>query len=374
MEQESQNRNKKILMICAASKMVIHFRKDLIFKFISEGYSVSVAAFDDDYKKEIIDLGVEFYSLDNDNRTLNPFKLFSLEKKYLNLIKEISPDVVFTFMLKPNIFGVLAANKAGVTNIFSMVEGAGDVFIFNTIKWKLIRAVVCFLYRKSLKCCKKVFFINKDDKKEFIRRRLVKKDNAEVVHGIGVNLEEFEFSSIENFNTFLMTARLLKTKGVLEYCKAAKIVKEKYPEAIFNLVGGEATLTVLDIQDYIQDGTVNYIGEVDDVTPYLKDCSCFVLPSYREGLPMSTMEAEAMGKIIITSDTVGCRDTVVDGYNGYLVPAKDYKKLAEKMTYVLEHPADMLMMGENGRKFAEENFDREKINNRIFKIVTRYGE
>lgn len=156
---------------------------------------------------------------------------------------------------------------------------------------------------------------------------------------------------------------MIRSKGVLEYCKCARLVKEKYPDAQFDYLGHESELTLADIQEYIDDGSVNYLGAVKDVRPYLESCTCLMLPSYyREGLPMSIMEAEATGRGIITCNTVGCKDTVVDGYNGFIVPQKNYEAMAEKCIYLIEHPEEAARMGENSRRFAEERFDQKKIN------------
>lgn len=363
------SKQKKILFLCTTSQTVYNFRLSLIKFLQKSGYDVLVVTFDEDYKALLDEEGVKIYCIAEKNRSLNPFKILSLKKTYLSIIKEYSPDVVFTFMLKPNTFGVMAAKVAGVKNIYSMVEGAGDVFINNSLKWKIIRFVVCRLYKKAFKFSQKVFFLNNDDKKEFIGRKLVKESQSEIVRGIGVDLEKFAFKPLKNKRTFLMIARMLTTKGVLEYCKAARIVKQKYPDAVFNYLGAEGTVKLSDIQEYIDDGSVNYLGTTTDVRPYLEDCTSLLLPSYREGLPMSIMEAEAVGRAIIASDSVGCRDTVIDGYNGFLVEPKDDKSMAEKCIWLMENPAEAIRMGENSRKFAEENFDQKKINQRILDVV-----
>lgn len=353
---------KKILLICGTSQTVLNFRVGLIRALQAEDIEVSVITLDSVFKKEIVALNVDFYCVEDKNRSLNPFKILSLKNKYCKIIKEVKPDIVFTFMLKPNTFGVLAAKKAGVKNIYSMVEGAGDVFINNGLKWKFIRKVVCGLYKKAFKNSKKVFFLNNDDKAEFIQRKLVKKEQCEIIHGIGVDLEKFAYKPIKNHRTFLMVARMLKTKGVYEYCKCARIVKQKYPDAVFNYLGAEGTVTLADIKEYIDDGSINYLGTTTDVRPYLEDALLLLLSSYREGMPMSIMEAEAVGRGIITSNGVGCRDTVVDGYNGFIVPRGYYEQMAEKVIWCIEHPEEAEQMGKNARVFAEENFDEKKIN------------
>lgn len=359
----------KAFLLCVTSQSVLTFRRNLIQVLIEKGVDVHVCAFDDDYEARIEELGATFHCIEDKNRSLNPFKVLSLKNKYCKVIKEVKPDVVFTFMVKPNTFGVLAAKKAGVKKIFSMVEGAGDVFINDGLKWKIIRKGVCHLYKKAFRNSQKVFFLNKDDKAEFLRRKLVRETQCEIVHGIGVDLEKFADKPLKNHRTFLMVARMLKTKGVFEYCECARIVRRKYPDAVFNYLGAEGTVKLDDIREYIDDGSIVYLGTTDDVRPYYEDCAAYVLPSYREGMPMSVMEAEAVGRAIIATDVNGCRDTVVNEYNGFLVPRGDASALSEKIVYCIEHPEETELFGANSRKFAEENFDQKKINEVLTEII-----
>ena len=300
---------------------------------------------------------------------MNPFRILSLKNRYCKMIREICPDIVVTFMLKPNTFGVLAAKKAGVKSIYSMVEGAGDVFINGGLKWKAIRAVVCGLYRRAFRHSRKVFFLNNDDKAEFIQKRLVTSEQCEVIHGIGVDLDKFAYRPMKNRQTFLMVARMLRTKGVFEYCECARAVKKKYPQAVFNYLGGEGSVKVSDIREYIDDGSVCYLGTTDDVRPYYEEAFVYLLPSYREGMPMSVMEAESVGRAAIVTDVNGCRDAVQDGYNGFLVPLGDGEKLIEKVIWCIEHPEDTERMGKQARAYAEENFDQKEINKKILTVL-----
>lgn len=361
---------KKILLLCGPSNYILCFRSNLIKKLKSEGYNVSVIAFDEKFRADIEALGVTYYCVKSSNRSINLVGILSLERQYRKLIKKICPDIVFSFQLKQNTLGVLAAKKMGVKKIFSMVEGAGDVFINNSIKWKIIRTVVCKMYRKSFRNVNKVFFLNNDDKSEFIARKLVKEEQCEVIPGIGVDLDHFTYKPIRNYRTFLMVARMLKTKGIFEYCTCARMVKKKYPDAVFNYLGAEGTVKVADIQEYIDDGSINYLGTTKDVRPYLGKSTLFILPSYyREGLPMSIMEAEACGRGIITSNGVGCKDTVVNGYNGFLINPKEPEAIADKVIWCIEHPKETALMGQNSRKFAEEHFDQGKINQKILMVI-----
>ena len=251
-----------------------------------------------------------------------------------------------------------------------MVEGAGDVFDNRGLKWWLIRQYVCHGYKKSFKYSKKIFFLNETDLNEFVDRGLVKKEQCETVLGIGVDLDHFDERPIKNYDSFLMIARLLKTKGVFEYCEAAKIVKQKYPNAKFKLLGMPYTLSVDDLKEYIDSGIVEYLGVTKDVRPYIEDASVHVLPTYyREGLVVVNMEASSMGRAVISCDNIGTRETVKDGYSGFLVKTKDAQAVADKMIYFLENPDKVVEMGKNARKYAEKNFDHKIINEKICKII-----
>lgn len=358
----------KCILLVTKSETVLTFRQCLIRHLLQQGHTVGVVAYDADRRQEIEALGAAFYCVRQENRWLNPFAIVWYAQQIKRILKREKPDLVFTFQLKPNTFGVLASACAGVKRIYAMVEGAGDVFTYDTLKWKLIRLVSCTLYKVALRHTQTVFFLNGEDKQEFVTRRLVPEEKCRVIPGIGVDLERFACRPVTNQRTFLMVARMLKTKGVLEYCKCARLVRQKYPDARFCYLGAEGTVTVADIREYIDDGSVEYLGTTKDVRPYLEACTAFVLPSsYREGLPMSIMEAEATGRCVLTCDNVGCRDTVIDGYNGYLIPCGDYEALARKCIEVIEHPELALQMGANSRAFAEQKFDEKTINSTLLR-------
>lgn len=399
-----ENTKKKILMICNTSQNVFNFRLPLIKKMQAEGYEVSTITFDDKYADDLEKEGVKQYFISDKNRSVNPLKILSLKNKYSKIIQQIKPDIVFTFMLKPNVFGVPAAKKAGVKNIYAMVEGAGDAFINKSLKWKLVKFVETKLYKKAFKQAKKVFFLNNDDKSDFESLKLVSSEQSVVINGIGVDIDRFSAKPVsKKSNKFIMIARMLKTKGVLEYCECARLVKKSHPEAEFMYLGGEGTLKVADIQEYIDDGSVNYLGTAKDVRPFVEDSLALVLPSYREGMPMTIMEAESMGRAVITSNNVGCKDTVENGFNGFKVEIagnnKDVSKLkteansclkfetadanqqqtefvgvgglAQCCIKLLENKDLAVTLGKNARKFAEDKFDQAKINSQIFEITTK---
>jgi glycosyltransferase involved in cell wall biosynthesis len=167
-----------------------------------------------------------------------------------------------------------------------------------------------------------------------------------------------------------MIARMLRTKGVFEYCEAARAVKKKYPDAEFLYLGDEGGVTVSDIQPYIDEGSIRYLGTTHDVRSYIADCAVFVLPSYREGFPMSIMEAASVGRAILTYDSIGCKETVKDGYNGFMVERKSLQGLVDKMLYCIEHPDEVVRMGKNSREMAETAFDRRLVNRKVLDVLS----
>lgn len=365
----------KYFFVCNLSQNVVTFRQTLIRDLIAKGHEVAVAANDAIYKKEIEALGAVFYAVGGDNRSLNIFKTLSYKKQLRRLIRRENPDAVLTFQLKANTFGVFAAKKAGVKNVYAFVEGAGEAFVNRGLKWAVIRKVVCFLQKRSFKKCERVFFLNHDDEDEFLRLKLVRPERCEVLHGVGVDTDKFFDSPMRSKSSFLMVARMVKSKGVLEYFEAARLAKKKYPHARFAYVGAQDTMTLDDVKPYIDDGIVEYCGETDDVRPYYENCSVLVLPSYREGLPMSVLEAESMGRAVLATDVVGCREAVQDGYNGFLVQFGEgcAERLAERMAYFIEHPDVAEGMGKNGRALAEGVFDERLVNARVMQVIGATG-
>ena len=361
---------KSILLICSSSQNIYNFRIPLIEQLKEVGYQVYTLAFDSKFADNLKQKKINLETVDDDNRNVNPFSAILLKNKYFRIIRKINPDIVFTFMAKPNVFGVMSAKKANVKSIFSMVEGAGDPFYYKTIKWRLIKSIECYLYRKAFKHSKKVFFLNNDDKNEFSNLKLVREEQSELISGVGVDLDYFSFKPIKEKACFLMASRLLKTKGVMEYCECARRVKQVFPDAVFNLIGFEGDIKVSDIKEYISEGSINYLGFVKDVRERLEHTTVCILPSfYREGLPMSIMEAEAVGRPVITTDNVGCRDAVVDGYNGFLVKQKSIDALVEKCIYFIDNFDKVVDMGINARKYAEIKFNCKLINKKIIGII-----
>lgn len=236
--------------------------------------------------------------------------------------------------------------------------------------------IICGIgYKIAFKYNKKVIFQNKDDINEFVNRKYLKKEKCELVDGSGVNMERFKRNPLPDNDVFLMVSRILKQKGVREYFEAAKLVKQKYPDTKFLYVGAEdktqAALNLDEVrEEFLDTGIINYCGESNDVPSYIAKSSVFVLPSYyREGVPRTLLEALSMGRPIITTDTVGCRETVKDGINGYFVPIKDSKALAEKMIYLIEHREVLQKMSDASYEYCKKRFDVDIINKRMLEIM-----
>lgn len=284
------------------------------------------------------------------------------------------PHLVLTFQPKPNVYGIIAAAMAGVPRRFAVVEGLGFAFTpgEESLKKRVVRAVLKVLYRLSFSLAHKVFFLNPDDLNEFVSQGLVRKEKAVLLGGIGVPLEEWPPAPphLEPV-TFTLIARLLREKGVREFAEAARRIKGNYPEVRFLLIGpldtNPGAISKSEVRSWVEEGLLEWVPWTEDVRPYLRQTSVYVLPSYREGVPRSTQEAMAMARPVITTDAPGCRETVVPGVNGFLVPPRDAQALAEAMERFIHEPDLIVRMGQESRRLAEERFDARKVNERFLK-------
>lgn len=364
----------KILIIDNKTNNFSNFRKEFVLFLKEQGHEVSLVYGDDKFKHEIEQLGFKVYKTSFNNRSKNIFQILKYYRKLISIIKEEAPNKVITYQLKPNTFGVMAAHKAGVKEIYSMVEGLGDAFLHDSFTWKLIRKIVCILFKKSFKYVKKVFFLNEDDRNEFTDRKLIEPERTVIIDTLGINLKHFNYEPVKNYDVFLFAARLFRTKGIFEYCQAARIAKRQFPKAQFLILGYEGDVKIKDLEEFITDGSVTYLGYTTDIKQYYIDSSVVVLPSYREGGPLVILEGMAIGRPAITTDSKGgCRIRVIDGYNGYKVPVKDYELLAQRMIYFLENPSEIERMSKNGRALIEEKYDRDLINKKIYYEILEDG-
>lgn len=364
----------KILIISAKNKTVFNFRGDLIKDMISHGNEVFVTGPNKEFIDDIMALGIShFYEVPSvkDNTSVRN------DLRYLKLLKsviyEVKPDIVFSYNIKPVIYGSIAAKKLNVPHIYAMVTGLGRVYASGSFKTKIIRFITKILYKIAFKACDIVIFQNKDDVNELVKNKYLPKEKTAIVNGSGVNMVRFKKSSLPETPVFLMVSRIIKEKGVLVFCEAARELKKDHPESKCILLGGfDSSIGAIkpeDIQMYIDDGSIELPGEVKDPISYYEQASVFVLPSYyREGLPRTILEAMACGRPVITTDWTGCREAVQDGVNGYLVPIKDSVSLARKMSLLCDSEL-ALMMGNKSFEICNNHYNVKIVNSQMRKLI-----
>lgn len=369
----------RVVIISSYARSLVDFRGALIADLISKDIQVFALApnFDMHTRQELINLGAQPVDIRMSRAGMNPFRDFLSLLDIYKKLRVLRPNVVLSYFIKPVIYGTLAAWLAKVPMRISMIEGLGYVFTYTSkemaLKGRLLKLIVCEMYRFSLRFASKVIFLNPDDRAEFIKLNLVQRDKSVCLGGIGIDLKKWKpVHTTAGEVNFLMVARLLREKGIFEYVEAAKLVKLKHPSTQFVLLGGldenPGSIRQDQVSAWHEAGVIFWHGHVP-VIDYMKSASVFVLPSYREGVPVSTMEALATGRPIITTDVPGCRETVEQGVNGFKVPAKDPQALAEKMIWFIENPTQIVTMGEASRKLAEEKFDIKVINARLIEIL-----
>lgn len=366
------------VLVVPFAPSVLLFRAQLIRRFRQRGTKVVVFAPDwtADLKQSMARIATavaEDYPLERAG--VNPFADLRTLVVLSLAFRRLRPRIIITFQPKPNVYGIIAAALVGVPRRFAVVEGLGFAFTpgKESLKKRVARAVLRFLYRLSFALAHKVFFLNPDDLNEFVSQGLVRREKAVLLGGIGVPLEEWPPASPHlQPLTFTLIARLLREKGVREFAEAARRVKANYPEVRFLLIGpldtNPGAISESEVCSWVGEGLLEWVPWTEDVRPYLRQTSVYVLPSYyREGVPRSTQEAMAMARPIITTDAPGCRETVVPGVNGFLVPPRDVRALAEAMERFIREPDLIVRMGQESRRLAEERFDAQKVNERFLR-------
>ena len=363
----------KFLLISPKNRTAYNFRGDLIKEIQSRGYEVIVTGPNQDNMDKIMDLGVKFVEIPMNKNGLNPMADIRYLRSLIKLAKKEQPVAVLGYTSKPVIYGSIAAKIARVPHKAAMVTGAGYAFTAKTTKAKVIRVIMSILYKCAFWCCDTAIFQNNDDAREFVHNHLVKQEKCIVVNGSGVNTEQFPVAEYPSQITFFMLSRVMYSKGIREYLEACTIVKQRYPHVRCMLLGAcediQDSLSREALQPYIDNGIIDYYGETDRVTDYYRQCSVYVLPSYREGTPRTVLEAMSMGRPIITTDAPGCRETVIDGETGFLVPVQNSTAVAEKMIEFIKHPEKILTMGAASAKYCRQKYDVHIVNQSMCKAL-----
>lgn len=367
----------KIIMIASKTSIFIKFRLDLVKQIINNGHEVVVISPEKDTSGHLENLGVKLINISLNKTSLFIFSNLKYFFKLIKILKKEKPDKVFSYNIKPVIFGSLAGKFAKVPEIYSMMTGLGYIYSENTLKFKILQFICGIGYKKAFKYSNKVIFQNRDDMLDFVnKRKYLDTSKCEIVNGSGVNMTEFPKCQLPTTTSFLMVSRMLSLKGVNEYFEAAKIVKDKYPNVKFVFVGSSDNSPLnIDVKevfnDYITSNIVEFHKNSNNVKDFLEKCSVFILPSYyREGVPRALLEALAVGRPIITTNSIGCKEAINNNNkNGFLVDIKDSKALAEKMIYFIENPNQISIMAEESYNYCKSKFDVNLINNEMLRIL-----
>jgi len=342
----------------------------------AEGYEVYAAGQmpEADWKERFDGIGVHYRQIKVSRNGLSPIGDLATLKDIKRLLRAIKPDKIFVFQAKTVAYGCRAAADLGITEVYTLIAGLGSIYLGHGLKNKVVKMIMSSLYKQAFKRSKKVFFQNNDDKQTMLNEGLLKEDKIVMIHGSGVNVDKFVPTELPTIPTFLYIGRLIRDKGVGEYLEACVKIKEQYGDKVRCLLVGpyDSNPTALkpeELQPLVDKGIVEYFGEQKDVRPFIDQCSIYVLPSYHEGTPKTVLESMAKGRAIITSNAPGCKETVVDGENGYLTEVKNSDDVAMKMKMLIEHPETVEAMGKKSREMACEIFDVKKVNDTILRTM-----
>lgn len=357
----------KYLIFASFGPSLTNFRYHFIKKLLVKGFDVHVAApvqsFGFSDVKSLNDMNVTVHNLYLDrnkkNILLDIFSLLSFAK----IIYKVKPSFLLAYTHKPIIYGLLVSNFFKIEHKFALITGLGFVF---TSKNKFLSFLVSFLYKITLQKCSRVFFQNHDDVSDFKKMGILNSVPFTVVNGSGVDLNVFNVVSLPSTLTFIFIGRFLGNKGIREFAEAAKLVLSSHCDVKFLLVGwlddNPDSIAEDELTSWVSNGTLQLLGHLNDVKPAIAISSVLVLPSYREGTPRSVLEAMAMGRPIITTDAPGCRETVIDGDNGFLVPVRSVNALADAMLRFAQSPSLVNKMGARSRQIAVDKYDVNKVN------------
>ena len=367
----------RFLLIGSFALSLIKFRKDLIESILAKGIEVHVAlpvsAEDDWIASQLEEMGANLHKIGMVRTGTNPIGDLSTLFTLWRLMRKIRPSHVLSYTIKPIVYGSLAARLVGVPNRFALVTGRGFAFQDNQGKLHVGR-LAQRMYKLALRHVATVIFQNSDDESLFVGRGLISRNSRTcVVNGSGVNLDEFPVTPLPQEASFLIIARLLGAKGIREFVAAAEQVRNEGHSATFKVVGwiddNPDSISEGELEAWKSDGVVEFLGKQTDVRPAISSSSVYVLPSYREGTPRTVLEAMAMGRPIITTDAPGCRETVTDGDNGFLVPVHSVEELAVAMIRFVEDPHLAAKMGLRSREIAVARYDVREVNSLMLRAM-----
>lgn len=361
------------LLIASFPDSLLHFRGALLDRLLAKGLSVHVAApglaDGSNMRQRLEARGLQVHDIPLHRTGMNPLADLRSLLCLWQLMRRIRPRYVLAYTIKPVIYGSLAARLARVPRRFALITGLGYAFQGQEGDdgrvW--LRSLVQRLYAVALRGTNKVFFQNPDDHALFHSLRILQRDTPTcIVNGSGVDVTEYRVEPLPTAPRFLLIARLLGDKGVREYAEAARQVRALHPKVVFSLVGwideNPDAIAQQELDAWVAEGTLEFLGRLSDVRPAIAACSVYVLPSYREGTPRTVLEAMAMGRAIITTDAPGCRETVVDGDNGFLVPVKAVSELVAAMQCFIDEVELAAHMGARSRQIAEQKYDVHRVN------------
>ncbi len=369
----------KIAFVANTSWSIYNFRLGLLLRLKEFGYEVIVIAPKDHYSSKLIAAGFQFYAFPFDSYNRNPFAELLGIIKLIRLYRSVAPDLIFHYTAKPNIYGTIAAWICGLRSI-AIATGLG---IFRESKAKLTKWALRWLYRMTGWLSKEVWFLNQDDLDFFLQSRLVKKEKTTLLPSEGVDITWFspnyhQYQKERKKIRFLFAGRIVWSKGIKEFYEAAATLKRKYSDVEFDLIGFIVPehpdgVSYKLLQKWQHSQSVNYLGQTEDIRPFIEEADCIVLPSYHEGVSRVLLEAASMAKPIIATNVVGCKEVVDHGVNGFLCNVKDSKDLARKMELFLDlPPSQRYKMGLAGRKKVIREFDEERIIGVYLKSIFRY--
>lgn len=353
---------------------IYNFRFNLVKKLLESKYNIIIVTPFDQYVEKLTKLGCKYACLEFNSKSFSPFSNFFLIIKYYRIFKQYDVDVFFGFTIKPNIFGSIVANICDIPT-FNNITGLGTTFL----RSNFLEFFVKYLYKFSLKKSKIVFFHNLYDQKLFLNKKIVNSNQSKLLPGSGIDLNSFINKKIYKIKSpnlmFLYVGRIILDKGINEFLESAKIIKKSFPSIQFNILGpveNNQSMIGKKLSDYHNKKIISYLGSTNDVRSYISEVDCIILPSYREGLPRTILEAFALSKPVISTNVPGCNEIVIDGVNGLLCLSRNIKSLTETIIKFIKLPLSVQQsFGNAGRILVEKKYDEKIVINAYLNYLSK---